>query len=1002
MRSIRKFHELAPYRVREVLLLASEYDFFVLEAEGQLAELLFFKYTEFYMVGAPRISHVTSAEQAIEFMQSRRVDLVVEVLREGENNIIGSVDKVRRAFPSLPIVLLILDEMLLRRSNISEGLNKVAGVFLWTGDFRLTTAIFNYVEDILNVDSDTAHTGVQVIIAVEDRIGDYSILLTHLYDELMEQSRLLSGEGVNFAQRMLRMLARPKILLAENYEEAQRLFDRHSRYVLALISDVSFVREGQKDEEAGFKLAEYCSARKQRLPVLLQSSDAANRQRSEAKGWHFAFKHPDKLRQALHLFLEESLGFGDFVFRMPDRREVARAHDTYDLENLLRTVDLQSVYYHASNNHFNVWLRARNYFDLADEVEQIRAEDFPSPEKLRDYIIEVLNKHALLEQNGRIADFTPKADSHSLHNFFKIGGGSVGGKGRGIAFINSRLANDKFIGQFAGLKVDIPKTVVLGTDIYDSFMEFNGFVKGLQKNLSDEELQKLYASARLPDAVSAELKAALKLLHGPLAVRSSSLLEDSQNQSCAGIYATCMVPDSSSESEERFKLICSAVKRVYMSAVASKARAYLENARYPGEEEKMAVIVQELVGRQHGRYFYPDFAGVAMSSNYYPMAPQKPEDGVAAMALGFGKTVAGGENCVRFSPKWPKLLPHEYYQGKYLKYSQKKFYALDLESKGADSPDAIVSLPLSQAEEDGTLAQAASVFCTKSGAWRDSLMYEGPRAVTFSNILAWEALPLAKVLDKLLERFKLAIGCPVELEFAVENPPGGEAVLYLLQIRPLLDISLGESVQTCGYAEEDIFCTCNSLGHGCADDLYDIIYVADRDPDPKKGRLTAARIGRLNEALLKENRPYVLIGPGRWGSSDPSLGIPVQTGQILGAKVIIELPYGSRFVEPSMGSHFFHELASMRIGYMTVSFLNDELCDNITQSRLNTVCREEQSLRCIEHINRDFIDLLWLQEQECLSREEGVLHLRLSSPLHMRLNGRCCRGTILKKAADNR
>lgn len=1002
MHSIRKFHELAPYRVREVLLLASEYDFFVLEAEGQLAELLFFKYTEFYMVGAPRISHVTTAEQAIEFMERRRVDLLLEVLREGENSNIGSADKVRRAFPSLPVVLLILDELLLRRLNMTESFGKVAGVFLWTGDFRLTTAIFNYVEDILNVDSDTAHTGVQVIIAVEDRIGDYSILLTHLYDELMEQSRLLSGEGVNFAQRMLRMLARPKILLAGNYEEAQALFDRHSRYVLALISDVSFVRAGQKDEEAGFKLAEYCSSRKSRLPVLLQSSDPVNRQRSEAKGWHFAEKRPDRLRQALHLFLEESLGFGDFVFRMPDRREVARAHDTYDLENLLRTVDIQSIYYHASNNHFNVWLRARNYFELADEVEGIRAEDFPTPEKLRDCIIEVLNKYALLEQNGKIADFTPKSGSHSLHNFYKIGGGSVGGKGRGIAFINSRLANDKFVGKFENLRIDIPKTVVLGTDIYDGFMERNAFVKGEQKSLSDEELLKLYSAAELPEAVCGELKAALKLLHGPLAVRSSSLLEDSQNQSCAGIYATCMVPDNSGDTEERFKLICSAVKRVYMSAVASKARAYLENARYAGEEEKMAVIVQELAGRQHGRYFYPDFAGVAMSANYYPIAPQRPEDGVAAMALGFGHTVAGGENCVRFSPKWPKLLPHEYYQGKYLKYSQKRFYALDLNRAEADNPDGLVSLPLSQAEEDGTLAQAASVFCTKSGAWRDSLMYEGPRAVTFSNILAWESLPLAKALDELLERFKLAIGCPVELEFAVENPPQGEAALYLLQIRPLLDISLGESVHTCGFAEEDIFCTCNSLGHGCADNLFDIVYVADRDPDPKKGRLTAARVGRLNEMLLKERRPYILIGPGRWGSSDPSLGIPVQTGQILGAKVIIELPYGSRFIEPSMGSHFFHELASMRIGYMTVSFLNGEMCDSVTLSRRSAQCREDQSLSCMEHINRDFIDLIWLQEQECLSREEGVLHLRLSSPLHMRLNGRCCRGTILKRAADER
>ena len=1023
MKSVRKFYELTPYKVREVLFVSSEYDAFVLETEGQMAERLFYRYSEFNMSGAPRISHASTVEKALEVLASHRVDLVVNALRNDEGSSRELLSRVHKAYPHVPVVLLMLDVSRMHRASLDRLPSWLAGVYIWTGDLSLITAMFSQIEDRFNVDSDTSGTGVQVIIAVEDTVADYSVLLPLLYDELMKQSNSLAGEGVNSTQRTLRMLARPKILLASNYEKAVELFDKYRRYVLALVSDVRFRQDGRQVADAGFRLAEYCCKQKPNLAVFLQSSELKNSERAQASGWQFAYKNPETLRPALHNFLEESLGFGDFVFRMPDRTEVARAKDTYDLEHILHTVDLRSLYYHASNNNFNVWLRARNYFDLADDVERVKASDYSNHEDLRQCLIKILQDYAQEERHGVVADFSIKKGRLSSHNFFRLGSGSIGGKGRGIAFINSLLAQDNFIEARPGLKVAIPKTLVLSVDIYDQFMKLNGFDREEQKKYSDERLLEDYLKAKMPESVLAELRAAAASLKGPLAVRSSSLLEDSQNQSCAGIYATCMIPNNHPDPEERCRLMCQAIKRVYMSAISVKARTYLANSQYLGAEEKMAVLLQEVVGFKHGRYFYPNFAGVAMSSNYYPIGPQRIDDGVVAVALGLGATVAGGGRCMRFSPKWPRILPHQYYQAKYLDYAQREFYAIDLNGSDPGTLDGLVKLDLAQAEKDGTLAPIASVFCADSGVWRDSLSYPGPRAVTFSSILQWNEMPLAQTLGELLERFKLAIGCPVEMEFAVDlagsdasraatkaeflssvqSDPNNveeaprEPILYILQLRPLTGLALGGDVRSCGYPLENIFCTCDSLGHGVIDNIADIVYVTGTNLGSKESRAAAMRVAELNDRLLKEQRPYALIGPGRWGSLDPNLGIPVQIGQILGARLIVELPYGERFVEPSMGSHFFHELASMRIGYMNVCLQGRDRALN-QETRLGN-CREEVGINCFERISKDYIDTDWLNNQPIVSETEGVRHLRLTSPLHVRLNGRCCRGVILKSQA---
>lgn len=1019
MRSLGKFYELASYRVREVLFISSEYDAFILETENQLAERLFYRYSEFFMVGVPSISHACSADRALEILASHRVDLIVMAVRDASSLNTGFLSRLHKSAPAIPIILLILDPACLHGLNWGRLPKWLAGTYLWTGDLSLITAMFNQIEDRFNVERDTASTGVQVIITVEDTVADYSVFLPHLYDELFEQSRSLSGEGVNFTQRTLRMLARPKILLASDYESAQALFDKYQRYVLALISDVSFRVKGKQDAQAGFKLAAYCSERKAKLPILLQSSDASNSQIAADKGWHFANKKPEIFRPALHLFLEESLGFGNFVFRMPDRTEVARARDTYELERLLHTVDLRSFCYHAVNHHFSVWLRARNYFNLANVVESINLANFSSPEEMRQHLIRILQESAREERQGVVADFSVHRSDNSGHNFFRVGRGSIGGKGRGIAFINSLLAKDDFITERPGLKVAIPRTLVLGVDVYDRFMELNNFSVKKQRGLTDEELIDIYLQAKLPPEMTEELRAAFSLLHGPLAVRSSSLLEDSQNQSCAGIYATYMIPDNHEDSPHRFELICQAIKRVYMSAVASRAQAYLASAQYLGAEEKMAVILQETVGSVHGRYFYPNFSGVAMSVNYYPMGPQHIDDGIAAMALGLGNTVADGGSCMRFSPKWPKVLPHQCYQDLYLNYSQREFYAIELDASTKENPSGLVKLKLKQAEEDGTLAPIGSVFSPQSNTWRDSFEYQGPRAVTFSSILQNGEVPLAQCLEELLERFKVAIGCPVEVEFAVElgssfakgsdflysvqsDPVPDEAnqdepTLYILQLRPLTSLAVGEEIHACGYRKEDIICTCDSLGHGAADNICDLIFVPGSNFSAREARLAAARIARFNATLVKEKRPYLLIGPGRWGSLDPNLGIPVQISQVMGAKAIVELPYGDRFVEPSMGSHFFHELAAMHVFYMNLCFDGQERAFN--QGIRGGICRDDTSVKCADKIMEDYIDLDWFKALPVLCEADGVRHIRLERPVHVRVNGRCCRGVVLKNSA---
>lgn len=968
--SLLRFHDLAPYRIRDILLVSSEYDAFVIEEDGRLSERLFVKFSEFYMVNSPRIVHAASMDEAFALMAERRFDLVLTTIREGEDNIERFVRKASVFYSRIPIVLLILDEAELRHIDLAALPSQLKGVFLWSGDPRLITAIISLVEDSLNVEADTAKTGIQVIITVEDSVSRYSVFLANLYEELMMQSRSLASEGVNFTHRILRMMTHPKILLAKNYEEAEKLFRKYRTHVLALISDIRFEKGGSLDDKAGFALAEAFRKTKPALPVLLQSSETDNRAEAEKLGFHFADKNSENLRQALRGFLQESLGFGDFVFRLPDRSEVARARDTYELERVLQSVDLRSIYYHAANNHFNVWLRARGFFELADQVERIQASSFDKHEDIRDYLVNVLHRYANLEQEGLILDYS-RGRKGPAGKFVKVAAGSIGGKGRGIAFLHSSLPRLRFPENCNGIKVAVPRTVVLGSEAFDRFLVHNSLNGIFKQGLTDEQLLEKFLAGEMPRSVSQDLRQAITSLEGPLTVRSSSLLEDSKHQSCAGIYKTCFVPNNQSDPEKRYEALCQAVAKVYMSTYSHRARSYLENTPFSAEEEKMAVVIQEVVGSVHGNAYYPDISGVGLSCNYYPSGPQKPEDGVVMLCAGLGQTVVSGGRSVRFSPKWPKVLPHLCKAGHFLDYSQKDFYALKMD--GGDG-EGLISLPIGDLDSE-LFNFISSVYSPNENIWREGAMTAGTRAITFNNILKWETLPLPQVMSFLLERFSKAMGCPVELEFSLDLRLGtdDEAVLHLLQIRPIAYVEAGLRDADDFSRDRNVLCSSSrAMGHGVISELYDIIYVKPDILNMLQTKTAAEEISRLNSMLLKENRPYILIGPGRWGSADSTLGIPVSSPQIMGAKIIVELPFGDKDVEPSLGSHFFHELTALRIGYLT---LNDD---------------EAASL-----------DRNWLLGQEALYSSALVCHIRSAAPLDAVLDGRTGSGSILLPKSDS-
>lgn len=983
-----RFHDLMAFRIREILLVSPAYDAFILEEDGRLTERLFSEYSDLDLSLAPRITHVSSARAALEVLASRRFDMVITVVRLKDMSVGEFATSVRDRFDDIPVVLLTFDQADLAQCPGGVCPQGIERVLLWTGDARILIACIKMVEDARNAERDTQTAGVQVFIVVEDSVQRYSSFLTLLYTELMRQSSSLIAEGLNDLHRRMRMAARPKILLATTYEQALAYYETYRDYLFAVISDVRFPKDGVEQADAGFELVRTLRKHDEDLPILLQSAEVENQGQAEALGCTFVRKTSPDLLARIRTFLKQNLGFGDFIFRLPDGTAVGKAADVYEMEKAMATVPAESIEYHASRNHFSLWLKARSMFPLAAEIKPRSSSEFHDIQHMREYLIGALRNARVHEQAGMIADFSSRQND-SPSAIVRLGSGSIGGKGRAIAFANSQILRRGLSDRFSGLEVRVPKTVVVGTGEFDRFLAENPPPDELLHHGSDHDIRAAFLGRPLAEDFERDLREVFGELSGPVAVRSSSLLEDSRLQPFAGIYSTWILPNSHPDPAVRFEQLCSAIKAVYASAFSEDARNYFTGTLYSIEQEKMGVVIQELVGQQYGNRFYPHFAGVAQSYNFYPVGPQQSEDGIVQMALGLGHIVVAGGAILRFSPACPDVLPQYPTASHFARSSQRDFFALDLSMQTVDFLDECESNlkrhGIDAAERDGTLQPIGSVYFPQDELIRDGLNWPGPRVVTFSNLLKWEALPLANALSEVLGLMQHGMGGDIEVEFAVDmgewgrttrNPRPQQPRLYVLQVRPMMlqDFS-NAAIDTERFPPEAQLCHADiSIGHGVMNDIYDVVYVTTAELDAFSTPQVAVQVGHINASLMVEERPYLLIGPGRWGTFDPALGVPVKWGQIAGARVIVEAPFGTRTVEPSQGTHFFQNVTSLRLGYLT----------------LNAPRRRDDPSW----------DRAWLDGMEAFQQSTHVRHVRLERPLQVHLDGRKGRAVVLKTRFD--
>ena len=968
------FQDLMPYRVQDILLVSSLYDAFTLQEDGRLNELVMSEFIDVDTYHTPHITHVSSGAEAVAKARAqRRFNLVITTIYPGDMDATVLAQKLAEAGLDVPVLVLAYDHRELTDFVARADLSRIDRCFLWQGDARILLAMVNYVEDQRNVAHDTATTGVRVVLLVEDSIRYYSSLLPTVYTEIIRQSAHALGEGSNLSHKLVRLRARPKILLCTSYEEAWAQWTTYREHVLGIITDVEFPQGGTVERDAGFALARAVRAQEPDVPILMQSGRTEYFVRAAEAGLPFVLKGSPTMLHELHGFILEHFAFGDFVFRLPDGREVGRAEDLRGLEAQLATVPVESLVNHGERNHFSTWLAARAEFGLSHRLRARKISDYPSLEDLRADLINSIAVYRDDQTQLQVGDFDREIFDASVPFFARIGGGSIGGKARGLAFVRRLVGLYGVNRRFRGVHVGVPRAVVLGTDVFDRFLADNELMDFAIHATDDAELRRRFIAARLPDDVLADLDAFLRQARWPLAVRSSSLLEDSQYQPFTGVYDTFMLPNRHPDHDERLARLIEAVKRVYASTFLQNAKAYLRATPYRLEEEKMAVIIQKVVGAEHGSRFYPDFSGVARSYNYYPAAPLRAEDGVAAVALGLGRAVVEGGRVLSFCPRAPRNLIQFSSVDDIVANSQRQFWAVEFGEDDGGSPEhgmRETCFDLDAAEEDGTLSALGSTYSPENDAVYDGVSRAGVRLVSFASILKHNAFPLAPLLTELLEIGASGMNRPCEMEFAVRLGRHGEAHEFgFLQLRPLV-LSRESTELEIGDADPASM-VCRSprvLGDGVVDTLRHVVVVDSLRFDRSQSMEAAGAIARLNASLVERGLPYLLIGVGRWGSSDPWLGIPVRWEEISGARVIVESGFRDFRVTPSQGSHFFQNLVSFQVGYFTT---NPDFGDG-------------------------FVDWDWLAAQPAVSEDGHVRLLEFERPLVVRMNGRKSEGVILK------
>ncbi|ANM32080.1 hypothetical protein ABI59_04415 [Acidobacteria bacterium Mor1] len=964
------------HRVRHVLLVSSLYDCFILVEDGQVSEAIHQEFREFNIIEYPDITRVSTGSDALELLERHHFDLVITTLQLHDMGAAEFAERVREAGHETPILLLAFENRRLTDFLAVHRDSQIDRVFLWQGDVRILVAMVKSVEDRLNLDHDTGTLGVPLILVVEDNIRFYSSFLPAIYAELLQHTQGLIAEGLNPSQKQLRSRARPKVVLCQTYEEAQEIFDRYESHVLGIISDIEFPRNGVMHKQAGSDLAAHAREHRFDIPIVLQSSIPQNAELARERDALFLLKGSPVLLDQLRSYLLEHFGFGEFVFRLPDGSEVGRAHDLRSLVDQLAVVPQESLIYHGERNHFSFWLKARAEFTLAANLRPQRVAEFADSEAVRQRLITAIADYRSTRDRSVVADFSSERQDDS--SLMRIGSGSLGGKARGLAFINRLLYVSNVGAEFPDMRIVVPRAVVLATDVFDEFLKRNGLRRFALECEDNEETLKRILGAPFSKGVENDLRAFLEQTTVPLAVRSSGLLEDSPNQPFAGIYRTYMLPNNDPSIEVRLVQLISAIKHVYASTFSNQARAFLKMTPYRLEEEHMAVIVQRLVGRDHGGRFYPVLSGVGRSHNFYPHPPLTQEDGIVAVALGLGRTVVEGGNCLRFSPRHPSHIVDFGSVDGMLRNSQRQFFGLDLTQPpgaGGDEGAELTSYDLTVAEEDGTLAAVGSTYSPDNDRIYDGIHRPGIRLVSMAPMLRHGLFPLAESLDRLLEIGSRGIGAPVEIEFAVDLPDDKDdrPELGFLQLRPLAVARESEALEIGDPPREKTLChSCAVLGNGRVDNLRDLVIVEPRSFDRTRSVEVADEIGRFNAWLLRENRPYLLIGVGRWGSADPHLGIPVAWNQIAGARVIVEAGFEDLSVEPSQGSHFFQNLTSCNVGYFTVN----------------------------PQAGAGFVDWEWLASLPTADEAPFARRVELEQPVTVMMNGHKGEGLILKPEAE--
>ncbi|MFH1851814.1 MAG: PEP/pyruvate-binding domain-containing protein [Candidatus Neomarinimicrobiota bacterium] len=969
------FHELMPNRVYEILLVASPYDAFILEEDGQLSEQILNEYLGMNFTAAPRLWRAATGNRALEMLTKRKFDLIIVMSRIADMDPVTFGTRVKERHPKKPVILLASDESEINHLPVHSTDSPIDKIFMWSGNANVFPAIIKYIEDKLNVRRDVRIADVRVIIVIEDTPRDYSVILPLIYKVIVNYTNQLMSKSLNAAQRLIHLRGRPKILLTSTYEEAQKYYRKYPDNVLGIISDIDFPKDGKKDPEAGVKFARWIRKYEPAMPIMLQSRDQNVRERADLINAHFLFKKSTRLLRDIEDFVIRNFGFGDFVFRMPDGQQIAMASNLPELLKLLATIPDDSLVYHANHNHFSNWLAARGEFEMASEIRPLRQSNFKSTDDHRAAIMRFIEVSRTRYQDEQVIDFSTDSFDPKL-NFIRLAKGSLGGKARGLAFARKMIKESEIKSNFPNVSIRVPNIAVIGTDEFDRFMKVNNLWEPALALNDNSEIDRLFLMGALSPDLTDHLKVYLSRVRYPLAVRSSSLLEDSAYQSLAGLYATFMYPNDDSDLNRRLVGLSNLVKLVYASMFHPEPRAILQNTTRHLEEEKMAVVIQELIGRRYGDYFYPNFSGVAQNYNYYPISYMKRDEGVAFVALGFGKTVVEGEKALRFSPKYPAILPQFFSVKATIAASQNSFYALQLGSR--QSPDSIlglnnlVKLPLARAERDSTLKFVGSVVSAEDAVIRDSLHYPGTRVVTFAPILKWQQFPLAEIIVQLLNVGKLALGGPVEIEFAVNIPPDSSArpEFCLLQIRPMHYTSLESTPDMTEIVEKDIVARSHvTLGDGTIDSIRNIIYVKQKVFNPAKTLDIAREIEKFNQTL-GNTRPYILIGPGRWGSADTWLGIPVRWDQISNSRVIVEVGLEKYSIDPSFGSHFFQIVTSLRIAYFTINPKN----------------------------SADKLDWFWLDSVPPSGESQYLRWLEFPDPLRIQIDGVTGKGIILPVA----